>query len=261
MDDMISQADPDVPFPKYDISWWSWARLAASALLLRPRSFSEDSLEVTTGLQPPLEVIGGEHVPPRGPCLVTCNHYHRPGFDAWWIGLGTTAAVAPYRGPDADRELYWLMTAAWTFPGSISRRVLTPLTRRAFSRVARVYGFVPMPPMPPSPDEVEARTRAVWQTVQLARRLAKTGGMIGLAPEGMDHIPGVLGEPSEGAGDFIALLVGTGMPVLPAGISEVDGKLRVSFGPIFTPHIPPDRARRDKAVADQVMGAIARQLP
>jgi hypothetical protein len=85
--------------------------------------------------------------------------------------------------------------------------------------------------------------------------------MIGLAPEGQDTTPGELGEPPKGAGDFIALLVDAGMPVLPAGISEVDGKLRVSFGAVFTPPIPADRSRRDKVVADQVMGAIARQLP
>jgi hypothetical protein len=192
---------------------------------------------------------------------VTCNHYHRPGFAAWWIGVGITAALATQRAPDADRELYWLMTAAWTFDGVISRRVLTPMTQWAFGRVARVYGFVSMPPMPPSPDEVEARARAILQTLRLARRLVKTGGMIALAPEGMDHDPRELGEPPEGSGDFIALLVNTGMPVLPVGISEVGGKLRVSFGPVFTPKIPTDRARRDKAVIDQVMGAIAQQLP
>jgi hypothetical protein len=118
-----------------------------------------------------------------------------------------------------------------------------------------------MPPMPPAPNEVEARARAVMKSLRLARQLVKTGGMIGLAPEGQDNTPYELGEPPEGAGDFIALLVKAGMPILPVGISEVDGKLRVSFGPIFTPDIPSDRARRDKAVADQVMSAIARQLP
>jgi len=261
MDEMISQAVSHAHAPKYDISWLSWARLIASVLLLRRRSFSGDSIEVIASLQPPLEVVGGEHVPPHGPCLVTCNHYHRPGFDAWWIAVGITAAVASQRASHADRELYWLMTAAWTFPGAIARRVLTPLTRWAFSRVARVYGFIPMPPMPPSPDEVEARARAVLQTLRLARRLVRTGGMIALAPEGQDTTPGELGQPPEGAGEFISLLVEAGMPVLPAGISEVDGKLRVSFGPVFTPNIPADRAHRDKIVANQVMGAIARQLP
>jgi hypothetical protein len=54
------------------------------------------------------------------------------------------------------------MTAAWTFAESAwKRHCVAPVTRWAFARVARVYGFVPMPPVPPDPDEVEARDRKV----------------------------------------------------------------------------------------------------
>jgi hypothetical protein len=98
------------------------------------------------------------------------------------------------------------------------------------------------------------------QTLRLARCLVKTGGIIALSPEGQDTTPGMLGEPPEGAGDFIALLVDTGMPILPVGICEVNGKLRVSFGPVFVPDIPPVRTRRDEVVTEQVMRAIARLL-
>ena len=68
--------------------------------------------------------------------------------------------------------------------------------------------------MPPDPSEVEARALGVLQTVRLARRLAQGGGMVGLAPEGRD-VPEGLGQPPEGAGQFIALLVRAGLPVLP----------------------------------------------
>jgi 1-acyl-sn-glycerol-3-phosphate acyltransferase len=260
MDDMISHKRTDAHFPQYHISWWAWARLIGSALVLRQRSFSEDCLEVVSGIQPPLEVLGAEHIPSQGPCLVTCNHYHRPGFAAWWIAVGVSSTVAARRAPDANRDIHWLMTAAWTFPENRLRRILTPMTRWVFRRVARVYGFVPMPPMPPSRDEVEARARAVMQTLRLSRGLAKEGGMIAIAPEGQDTTPGELGTPPEGAGEFIALLVQTGMPVLPVGLWEVDGRLRVSFGPLFIPHIPSERAQRDKFVSEQVMGAIAKLL-
>jgi len=81
--------------------------------------------------------------------------------------------------------------------------------------------------------------------------------MVGLAPEGQD-MPGRLGQPPTGAGTFIALLVGAGLPV---GVAEHRGRLRVSFGPLFEPAIPRDRAKRDAAVAGQVTAAIARQLP
>jgi hypothetical protein len=169
--------------------------------------------------------------------------------------------VGAHRHPQADPQVHWVMTAAWTFPASPSRRrLLTPLTRFAFDRVARTYGFVTMPPMPPDPGEVEARALAVLRTVRLARQLAATDGMLGLAPEGRDTAE-TLGQPPEGAGEFIALLVQEGLPLLPAGVSEVAGRLRVSFGPLFVPDMPARQAGRDRLVARQVMEAIARQLP
>ncbi len=234
---------------------------AASVLVLQRRSFARDAQVAMAGLRPPLKVLGGEHVPSRGPALVVCNHYYRPGFPTWWLALGIAAAVAACRAPDADAEMRWVMTAGWTYPESPwRRRILTPLTRWAFARVARVYGFVTMPPMPPDPREVEARAAAVLRAVRLARRLAQEGGLMGLAPEGQDFSGG-LGQPPPGAGEFIALLVLAGLPVLPVGVAEVDEHLCISFGPLFIPDIPTRRAERDRAVARQVMDAIARQLP
>lgn len=108
--------------------------------------------------------------------------------------------------PAADPEIHWVMTAAWTFAESAwRRRYLTPITRWAFARLVRVYGFVPMPPMPPDPDEVEARAAAVLRTLRLARQIAPLGGVVGLAPEGQD-IPGEFGQMSAGVGTFVALL-------------------------------------------------------
>jgi 1-acyl-sn-glycerol-3-phosphate acyltransferase len=210
-------------------------------------------------------VLGGQYIPPRGPCLVTCNHYTRPGLDAWWGALALSAAVAARRAPGADPEIRWVMTGAWTFPESRwKRHTLTPLTRWAFVRAARVYGFVPMPPMPPDPGEVEARAAAVLRTVRLARQIAPRGGMIGLAPEGRD-VPGAFGPLPRGAGAFIGLLVEAGLPVLPAGVGERRARtgppgLCVSLGPLFRPQIPPERTERDRELARQVTAAISRQL-
>lgn len=232
--------------------------LVWAALTLRQRSFAQDARLAVTGVHPEPEVLGVAEIPARGPCLVACNHYSRPGLGAWWLPLTINAVVAAHRAADADREIHWVMTAAWTFPDSRwKRRLLTPLTRWAFARVAHVYGFVPMPPMPPDPGEVEARALAVRRTVRLARQLAPAGGMIGLAPEGQDTPDGAPGEPPPGAGSFIALLVQAGMPVLPVGVSEREGRLRLAFGPCFVPEIPAARAGRDRAVAQQVMAAIA----
>jgi 1-acyl-sn-glycerol-3-phosphate acyltransferase len=260
--------DPSIPSiafsgesARYRLPWLGVIRFLGSALARRPRSFAHDAHWAVSCICPAPEVRGAEHIPAHGPCLVVCNHYTRPGLAAWWLVLAIGDAVARHRHPQADPQMHWVMTAAWTFPTSAwRRRMLVPLTYFAFERVAQTYGFVTMPPMPPDPSQVEARARAVLQTVRLARHLAATGGMLGLAPEGRDT-PGGLAQPPEGAGEFISLLIQAGLPLLPVGVSEPAGRLRVSFAPPFMPDIPARRAGQDRAVIRQVMDAIAGQLP
>lgn len=260
MDNMIARVPAAEQVNRYPLLWRVASGLLWSAITLRRRSFVRDARRAVANLHPPPEVIGGEHLPASGPCLVTCNHYSRPGFQTWWLALAITAAVADHRGPDAQEEMVWIMTAAWRFEDSRWRqRCLTPLSHWAFARVAHVYGFITMPPMPPAPEELLERAVAALRSVRLARRLARTGGLLGLAPEGRD-VPMGLAEPPPGAGAFVALLVEAGMPVLPTAVSESGGRLRVSFGPTFVPTIPASRAERDAAVSRQVMDAIARLL-
>jgi 1-acyl-sn-glycerol-3-phosphate acyltransferase len=247
--------------PRYRLPARVMGQLISAAAMGRKRSLARDARAAMKGVSPRPQVLGMAHVPAEGACLVTCNHYTRPGLGAWWIALSISEAVAACRAPQAPSDLHWVMTAAWRYSeGDWRRRVVTPLTEWAFARAARVYDFVTMPPMPPAPDEVEARASAVLRTVRLARGLVDEGGLLGLAPEGRDT-PGLLDEAPRGAGDFIALLVGTGMPVLPAGIAEQGGRLRISFGAPYVPEIPRQRPARDRAVIDQVMAAIAAQLP
>ena len=51
------------------------------------------------------------------------------------------------------------------------------------------------------------------------------------------------------------------MSILPVGVSEVDGRLRVAFGSAYMPEIPAQREERDRAVSQQVMAAIGNLLP
>lgn len=247
---------PAYRLPRRTLPGFAW-----STLTLRPRSFVDDARAAVAALAQPARLLGAQNVPRHGPCLVACNHFTRPGFAAWWLVLTVTAAVAAQRAPGADPQVHWVIAGAWTYPHDDWRhRVLTPLTYRVFARVAAVYGFVTMPPMPPHPQQVEARAAAVRRTVRLGRQLVQVGGMLGLAPEGGD-VPEGLGQPPAGAGEFIALLVKMGFPVLPVGVAEPDGYLCISFGPPFTPELPAARSARDGVVARQVMDAIAAQLP
>ncbi len=256
---MIAQK-PDLPtLPKVRIPLRLAAGVAWSVLWLRPRSMRRDSGLAITGISPRLAVTGAENIPPEQACLLVCNHYSRPGFAAWWIVLAISAALAERRS--LPGEMHWVMTAGWTFPNSPWRkRWIQPLTRWAFARVGVVYDFIVMPPMPPAPEEVQARAAAVLRAVRLAKREAKRGVVIGLAPEGRDF-DGGLGEPPPGAGEFISLLVKAGLVALPAGVYEQNGRLWVSFGAPFMPQIPAEKALIDREVSRQVMAAIGAQLP
>jgi hypothetical protein len=165
-----------------------------SALARRRRSFVSDAQQVMATVEPP-ELVGAENIPPRGPCLVTCNHYTRPGFGSWWLTLSITAAVATCRAAGAECEIHWVMAEAWTYPDRWRSHLITPATRWAFRRVARTYDFVAMPPMPPRPHEVAARAAAVLRTIRLARGLVCRGGMVGLAPEDGDMADGLSRPP------------------------------------------------------------------
>lgn len=238
------------------ISRWLWGKVILSALLLRPRSFTADARDAVSAIDPPPVYTGLANIPQHEACLVVCNHYTREGLSAWWGPLLINSTIASQRGANADKEIHWVITAAWTFPESPVRKVmLTPLTRWAFDRIARIYGFITMPPMPPAPEDVVERAISVRRTLRLARDIAPHGGMVGLAPEGRDT-PEVVGSVPEGVGTFVAHLTRTGFQVLPVAISETDNHLRVSFGQLFQPIIPATRALRDHVVSQQIMSAI-----
>ena len=240
-------------YPRYTLPPALVGRVALAVVTGRPRSFRADARLALAGLRPPLVVLGGENLPRSGPCLLTVNHYYRPGFQAWWIALGLSSIVAG--------DVHWVMTSAWTYTDPLGKLVFAPAMRWLLRRLARVYGFTTMPPMPPSPGEVEERARAVRQVLAWARRTPQP--VIGLAPEGGDAPEGVMQWPPSGAGRFISHLAGMGLRLVPVGAYESEEGLCLRVGAPFAldlaPDAPPDA--RDRQVSQQVMRRIAALLP
>jgi hypothetical protein len=69
--------------------------------------------------------------------------------------------------------------------------------------------------------------------------------------------------PAPGAGRFIGLLAERGFPILPVGICEEAGELRVSFGAAYRLQVQRGSTaeEKDRAVAESVMKKLAEQLP
>lgn len=220
---------------------------AGAALTGRHRSLQQDARWWARHL--PVEVRNGENLPHQGPAALVMNHYHRPGFQAWWFAMALAAA--------APVEMHWTMTAAWTDDGTPGARWRAFLSPHFLPRLAKVYGFTSMPPMPPRPHEVSARAAAVRQFLSAARR--NPPPVLALAPEGQDSPNGGLMRPHPGVGRLLAILNDLGFVFIPAGVFETD-HLVLSVGSPFQIALP-DLRSRDRDAADCVMQHIAALLP
>ncbi len=242
-----------MPYPHYHYPPLALLSITGSVLFGGRRSFKQDALDCLALLDPPARWMGVEHLPLSGPCLITFNHYYRPGFSAWWMALALSAANPV--------DMHFVMTSELTFPGKWYAGFGRTGSRWLLKRFAKIYGFTRMPSMPPRPGDVNARANAVRSALAFAR--SHPQAFIGLAPEGGDQTGGVLNWPPTGSGRFMLLLAEMGFPIIPAGVFEENGTLRLHFGELYRLRIPiePSVEGRDRVAAGIVMRAIARQLP
>jgi hypothetical protein len=240
-------------YPRYSYPLRLAPGLIANVLFGGERSFRRDGLACIERLKPSLQVLGKENIPQGGPCLITFNHYYRPGFSAWWMALALAASV--------PMDIHFVMTGELTFPGKWYAPLGMAGSRWLLKRFSRLYGFTAMPPMPPRPGDVEARARSVRAAFAYAK--AHPQAILGLAPEGGDQPGGLVNWPPAGAGRFVLLLAEQGFPVLPLGCFEEAGAFCLRFGMPYRLQVPhglgPDE--KDRQAAQTVMSAIAAQLP
>ncbi len=227
--------------------------LIANILFDGQRSFRRDGLACVQRINPPLQVLGKENIPQGGPCLITFNHYYRPGFNAWWMALALAATVPV--------DIHFVMTGELTFPGMWYAPLGMAGSRWLLKRFSHLYGFTAMPPMPPRLQDVKARARSVRQVLAFAR--AHPRFVLGLAPEGGDQPGGLVNWPPAGAGRFVLLLAGQGFPILPVGCFEEAGEFCLRFGTPYDLQVPRGLGvdGKDRHAAQTIMTAIAAQLP
>jgi 1-acyl-sn-glycerol-3-phosphate acyltransferase len=229
--------------------------LAGAGLLGRQRDFPADARRLVSALEPPLNMRGSENIPARGPLLVVNNHFSRPGLPVWWVSVAISSLLPlPHT---------WITSGEWTDRDTWFDSIKSALSPFLLGRLARVYGFIPMPPMPPRPGDVEARAAAVRAVLAYVENTPEA--VVCLAPEGRDVSGGSLGWPPPGVGRFISLLARRGLSILPAGAWVEGERLTLRFGPVYrpVPGLSQDArgAARDRAVSLAVMKSIACLLP
>lgn len=241
-------------FPQYRLPKTLIISLVVSFIFGRRRSFARDARLAIKGITPAPQYLGLDNIPKHGPFLLLVNHYSRPGFFVLWGALAVSACL--------PGEPVWMMTRAWTSPGSWWDKPKRFLTSAFFTRLARMYGFITMPPMPPEPQDATERALSIRRLIQAAR--ANPECIIALAPEGRDIPGGGLGEPPPGSGRLIAELFCILHHAIPVGIYEREGMLRVRFGKELhlLPMINENSSKSiDQAVNSIVMTAISKLLP
>jgi hypothetical protein len=242
--------------PRYSYPTDVFAAFVRDLLLLHNRNFHRDALACIANLRPPLHVIGQENIPQNGPCLLTVNHYHRPGFGAQWLALAIASLV--------PQNMHWIITGEFTYPGKWYERFGTAGSKFLLERIAYVYDFFSMPPMPPREKDVEARAASVRKVLEYVMCAEESGPILGLAPEGYDASnTGILARPFKGVGRFGLLLSKTGMRFVPVGAYEMDGRLHVSFGSAYQLKVSPGLSsdEKDHYASQMIMENIARLLP
>lgn len=216
------------------------------------RSFRQDAGICAEAVRPPIRYLGQEQLPSQ-PCVITINHFSRPGFPAWWLALAVSAVI--------PAEIRWIVTAAWTFPRRPWAGIGERASRVILGRLAQMYTFTGMPPMPPRPHEVSQRAQAVRRLLKSTRR--DQSGWIGIAPEGRDSPDGALQLPPPGVGRLLLLLAGLGLPFLPVGIYEHQDRCNVHFGAPYHLAVAAElpSSERDQQASRAVMLRLAELLP
>lgn len=240
-------------YPKYSYPPGLFTRALWDFILLRPRDLQNDAKACIENLTPGLQVLGTENIPRRGTCVLTINHYHRPGFGAQWLAIATTAVV--------PLKMRWVVTAELMCQGKWYEAIGSRASRIFLKRLAYFYGLTTMPPMPPRPHEIEARARSVRKVLEYVRHVSDP--VLGISPEGYNPPNGVLTRPAAGFGRFAVLLAKAGMRFVPVGGYESEGIFHLHFGKPYELTVPDELSadEKDERVKLIVMKNIAQLLP
>jgi hypothetical protein len=239
--------------PKYSYPPVRFVRAAWDLLLSRRRDLQQDANACIEHMRAELKVLGKENIPQRGDCVLTINHYHRPGLGAQWIALAVSALV--------PLPMRWVVTGELMCQGKWYQPIGSKASIIFLKRLASIYSLLTMPPMPPRPKDVEARAASVYAILKYVKQGKEP--ILGISPEGHNPPNGVLKCPAAGFGRFAVLLSKAGMRFIPVGGYEVDGIFHIHFGKAYELDIQSDLStdEKDEQAMQIVMKNIASLLP
>lgn len=179
------------------------------------------SAGVVAQMQPPPEIQGWEHLPADPRFVLVANHYQRKGLWILHSASVLTQAIRRHYGP-GDPPVRWIVTANWP-PIRIGGWKVASPGDVLLPRVAHALHCYPVSFAGQNPAFTALSIKRI---IREARTLTRP---IGLFPEGVAGTAGTLHPPLPGVDRLLALLGRTGMPAVPAAISE-QGRFVIRFG-------------------------------
>lgn len=240
-------------YPKYSYPPGLFAHALWDFILRRRRDMQSDAKACIENMSAQLRVLGKENIPQEGNCVLTINHYHRPGFGAQWLALATTALV--------PLKMHWVVTGELMCQGKWYEAIGSRSSRIFLKRLAYIYDLTTMPPMPPRPQDVDARAASVRKVLEYVKQ--GNDPLLGISPEGHNPPDGILTRPAPGFGRFALLLARAGMRFTPVGGYEADGCFFLHFGEQYELNVQNGLPAegKDEYAMQIVMENIARLLP
>ncbi len=190
------------------------------------KDLSSFTSAVVGRMSPAPVITGVEQLPASPRFLLVANHYQRKGLWILHSASVLTQAILRHYGPDSPPLLppvRWLVTANWP-PIRIGPLKLPSPGDWLLPKVAHALWCYPVSFAGANPAFTARSIRAILRDAKTATR------PIGLFPEGVAGDAGTLHPPLPGVERLIAQLARLGVPAVPAGISESDGRFQIRFG-------------------------------
>jgi len=201
-------------------------------------------------------ISGLEHLPEKGPFLIIANHYERK--DAVWVGWGAITllnTIGNTHTRDAVPMMHWVMTDTWADCYVGPFHVDPQYLGWVLKGFARLYGIIRMPAHD-LPNHKEQRQRSAMALREIFDAFDR-GEVVALHPEAGGFE--TLIQPPRGAGRVLACIERKNVAIVPVGVSEEHGRLRIRIGEVM-----PARSfagKSDREAADTAMLTLCGLIP
>ncbi len=233
--------------PRYRLPLSIMSAAIGTSIRNKPRNLRADAAHLVASMPIAPLIQGLENLPRSRPFVILPNHYER--VSGAWVGWGAIVITnAVFRELPGDFPVRWVMTSTWQDCYIGPRRVNPKYLHWVLRRLAHLYGIILMPA---DDDEAFGRGAALRE---LFRALSDDAGqVVAFHPEAGGFE--TLIEPPKGMGRVLAMLDRQGIPLVPTGVFESDGRMNIRFGNVIDPGSL--RTLGDHEAAEELMLHIA----